>query len=64
MVTVNVNEVMPALPSTALTSSIANVGAASSFVIVPVPASSAIVAPTGVDRPAVRFSSASYVVSP
>ena len=39
------SEVMPVAPSATLMSLIVNVGAGSSFVIVPVPESSAIVAP-------------------
>jgi len=59
LVTVKVNAVMPALPSAVLTSSTANLGAASSFVIVPAPESSAMVAPLALERSSVRCSSAS-----
>lgn len=47
---------MPVAPSATLTSPIVNVGAASSFVIVPVPESSAIVAPFAFERSRVNVS--------
>jgi hypothetical protein len=64
LVTVKVKLVVPALPSFMLTSLIVSVGAASSFVIVPTPVPSAIVAPLGAERLTVKFSFASWVSSP
>ena len=62
--TVKVNAVVSASPSASETSPIASVGASSSFVIVPWPSPSRMVAPVGFVRVTRKVSSVSKVVSP
>ncbi len=63
ILTIKPKLVVPASPSSILTSEI-EICAASSLLIVPRPCASVIVAPTGLERSTVKVSSPSTVVSP